>query len=223
MAPWEGFDGVPVDAYAFYRELAEDNSKAWWEQHKARYLANVREPMTELGELLAPRYGEPQVFRPHRDVRFSADKAPYKEHQGVFVRTSQTIGWYVQVSAAGLLTAGGGYHFAPDQLARYRQAVDESLTGRPLVRIVEGLRAKGFAIRGDLLATRPRGIDPDHPRLELLRHKSLTAGRDHGTVAWIASAELPRQIDADWTATRDLVQWLTDHVGPSEETERRRR
>lgn len=214
---------MPVDAYAFYRELEQDNSKAWWERNRTRYQANIRDPMTELGELLAPDYGEPQVFRPHRDVRFSSDKAPFKEHQGVFVRDSQTIGWYVQVSAEGLLTAGGGYHLAPDQLARYREAVDEPLTGEPLARIVDRLRGDGFAVNGELLKTRPRGVAADHPRLELLRHKSITAGRDHGPVTWLGSPRLLAQVRSDWSAVRELVEWLSDHVGPTELPDRGRR
>jgi hypothetical protein len=74
---------------------------------------------------------------------------------------------------------------APDQVERYRRAVDAAPSGTAFAALVAGLASGGLSIGGDRLKTRPRGVPAEHPRLDLLRHRSLTASRD----------------------------WLTDHVG----------
>jgi uncharacterized protein (DUF2461 family) len=70
------FSGWPEEALDFYDGLTADNTKTYWTGHKAVYQAVVLGPMTELTEELAAEFGEPKLFRPYRDVRFSADKTP---------------------------------------------------------------------------------------------------------------------------------------------------
>src|SRR6516225_10363040 len=113
------FTGWPEEALDFYDGLAADNTKTYWTAHKAVYTDKVLGPMTELAEELAAEFGEPKIFRPYRDLRFSQDKTPYKTHIGA------TIGGnaYVQFSADGLGTGAGMWHLEADQLARYRAAV----------------------------------------------------------------------------------------------------
>lgn len=213
--------GIPRDAVEFYRELAQSNSREWWSANKQRYAVSVEEPMAHLGDVLTFDFGEPKLFRPYRDVRFSKDKSPYKEHQGLFVPTSARMGWYVQIGPDGLHTAGGFYASESDQVARYRASVVEDVPGEQLVAIVTALSDSGFTIGGDVLVTRPRGIPADHPRLELLRHRTLTASRDHGIPDWLESEEAHERVRADWVAMRPLIEWCDQYVGASEKPGRR--
>ncbi|MBR7742508.1 DUF2461 domain-containing protein [Phycicoccus sp. BSK3Z-2] len=213
--------GIPVDALDFYDDLAADNSRDWWHAHKARWESSVREPMERLCDALADEFGQAHLFRPQRDVRFSADKSPYKDHQGALVSLEAGIGWYVQVSAAGLFAGGGFYPTGPDQTRRYRAAVDRPMAGQELERLTAALVADGFVLGGERVRTRPRDVPADHPRLELLRHKHLTAARDHGAPAWLPTAEVVDRVRADWRAVRPLVEWVAAEVGPSEEPRRR--
>jgi uncharacterized protein (TIGR02453 family) len=213
--------GIPLDAVEFYRALAASNTREWWAAHKERYAASVREPMAHLGDVLTDEFGEPRLFRPHRDVRFSKDKRPYKDHQGLFVPTSARMGWYVQVGADGLRTAGGFYACESDQLARYRASVSDDVAGARLTAIVDALSDSGFEIGGDLLATRPRGIPAGHPRLELLRHRTLTASRDHGVPPWLEADEAADRVRRDWAAMRPLIEWCDQYVGASDKPGRR--
>src|SRR5271169_6459411 len=113
------FGGWPAEAVEFYEGLETDNSKSYWTSHKAVYEDAVLRPMQELTELLAAEFGEPKIFRPYRDIRFSADKTPYKTHIGATVgRTG-----YLQLSAEGLGAGAGMWQMGPDRLARYREAV----------------------------------------------------------------------------------------------------
>ena len=65
------FSGWPEEALDFYDGLAADNTKTYWTEHKAVYNDKVLRPMTDLTEELAAEFGEPKIFRPYRDVRFS--------------------------------------------------------------------------------------------------------------------------------------------------------
>lgn len=205
------FTGFGDGAVEFYDGLEVDNSKAYWTDQREIYETHVRGPMQALLAELEPEFGAGKIFRPYRDVRFSSDKTPYKTHCGA------TAGpYYVQVGADGLMAAGGHYMMAADQIARFRAAVDDDRRGADLEKRLATVRADGITIGGEQLKTRPRGTDPDHPRLELLRHKAIYGWRswppddtlhDAGTVARVAGV---------WRSLRPLTEWLADHVGSSD-------
>jgi uncharacterized protein (TIGR02453 family) len=172
----------------------------------------VREPFEALCEALATEFGQPKVFRPNRDVRFSADKSPYKTHQGGVVRTSPGVGLYLQVSASGLLTGTGWWSPEPGQLEAFREAVLDDDSGDELVAIVEELEAGGADVHGDRLKTAPRGVDSSHPRIGLLRHRTLLASREHGTPEWLETPEVVERVRDDWRRYAALNRWLAAHL-----------
>ncbi|OLT16849.1 TIGR02453 family protein [Serinicoccus sp. CUA-874] len=202
------FTGIPHAATDFYARLEEDNTKEFWAAHKQDYERDVRAPLVALTEALAPEFGEAKLFRPHRDVRFSKDKSPYKTHQGAYVQTAEATGWYVQVSADGLLLGGGCYHMDSPRLRAYRAAVDSPGTGQQLEQIVADLRGGDWEISGERVRTAPRGWDREHERIELLRHKDLASMR------WVEDGDIvttPRLVDEvreRWEQVRPLVDWL---------------
>lgn len=206
------FDGWPAEAVEFYRALEADNSKAYWEANKHVYQASVLGPMEALLEDLAPEFGESRIFRPYRDVRFSADKSPYKTAIGATLAS----GGYVHLSASGLSVGAGNHLMAPDQLERYRRAVDNAASGQVLEAAVDQLHAADVGVTaGDSLKTVPRGYDKDHPRAELLRHKGLAAWKDLGGGAWLHTAEAAARIVEVLRASKPLTDWLEANVGPS--------
>jgi len=213
-------DGVPTftgfsdRVFEFYDELAANNSRAFWAEHKTVYESEVRDPMRALVAELESEFGEATVFRPHRDVRFSKDKSPYKTHQGAFVAVEPGIGYYVQVDAQGLLAGGGFHHHASSQVDRYRRAVDDETTGAGLLAIVSRLRGHGFDIEGEQLKTKPRGYDADHPRIELLRFKHLMALKRFGAPDWLATPAGAQQVRDAWRLLVPLTEWVVANVGP---------
>ncbi|TDC01322.1 DUF2461 domain-containing protein, partial [Nonomuraea longispora] len=211
-----GFTGFPDEAFLFYEGLEADNSKTYFGRHKQLYEEAVREPMLALADEMAAEFGSAQLFRPHRDVRFAKDKSPYKTHQGAFVDLMPGIGLYVELSAAGLFTAGGVYTKAPDQVARYRAAVDDDLSGKPLEAITGSLEAAGYALHGERLKTRPRGFDAGHPRIDLLRHRSLHAGMRFEPEPWVHTPQVRERVARTWRDFGPLVEWLCTHVRGSE-------
>ncbi|MBP6994559.1 MAG: DUF2461 domain-containing protein [Phycicoccus sp.] len=207
--------GIPIDAIDFYEDLGADNSRTWWQANKDRYAASVRTPLTSLLEELADEFGTPHLFRPHRDVRFSPDKRPYKDHQGALCLTAPGMGYYVQLSADGLRIGGGYYPTGKDQLVRQRAAIDAPETGLALAAIADALVAQGFELGADPVATRPRGVPADHPRLELLRYRTLIAVRALGEPSWLSTPDVTDHVAGLWRQVRPLVDWLTQHVGES--------
>ena len=207
----EQFTGFPVAALDFYDDLEVDNTRSFWEQHKTTYAESVRAPMTALVAALEPEFGEPKVFRPHRDVRFAKDKTPYKTHQGAFVAAGPSTGWYVEISARGTRAGAGFYDASGPRLAALRQAMAHDLHGPRLEKVLAGLVSGGFEISGDRLKTSPRGYAADHPRIELLRHRTLFAGRRYGFEAGDIGPELLERVREDWRSLRPLVEWVSHH------------
>lgn len=205
------FLGIPHGAVDFYARLEEDNSRTFWAAHQVEYERDVRGPMTALLALLEEEFGEARIFRPHRDVRFSADKSPYKTHQGGYVEAATRTGWYAEVSADGFRLGGGCYAMDPATLTAYRSAVDGP-RGAELATILERLRDGGWEIGGERLRTGPRGMPRDHPRIELLRHRALTAVRwvEDGDV--VTTPALAEHVRAGWREVRPLVEWLAPVV-----------
>ena len=203
-----GFEGFTDESFEFYEGLQADNSKTYWTAHKDTYERHVREPMIELCAELEEEFGAVKLFRPYRDLRFSKDKTPYKTHQGG--HTSE--GFYLQIDADGLMAAGGMYAPAPEQLRRYRDAVRADTSGKELQAIVDGLRAAGMEISGDRLKTRPRDTPPDHPRLDLLRHRSLYAHEGWPPDPWVLTPEVVARVRETWRRLRPLVDWGRRHV-----------
>lgn len=207
------FTGIPFAALDFYEDLEADNSKTWWAAHKSAYDESVKAPMTALLAELEAEFGEGKVFRPYRDVRFSKDKTPYKTHQGGFVARGQSLGFYVQIDPAGLFVAGGFYGSTTDGIARYREAVDNDVRGVELEALVTTLTAAGFEIGGDQLKTKPRGYELDHPRIGLLRHKSLTASKHFGSPDWLETSTAKVHVRDTWRELVPLVEWARQVLG----------
>src|SRR5260370_7299756 len=82
------FQGWPEAALDFFEGLELDNSKAYWTAHRTIYDDDVLAPMTQLTEALAPEFGDVKLFRPYRDIRFSADKSPYRTQIGALVASA---------------------------------------------------------------------------------------------------------------------------------------
>lgn len=128
------------------------------------------------------------------------------------MHTGEAMGYYVQISGDGLMTAAGWYAPFPALVAAYRAAVDDEDAGAALERIAADLSAAGAALGGDLLKTRPKGFDADHPRIDLLRHKTVTAGFQYGLPDWLDSPALVDRVRADWRRFTPLMEWLTTWV-----------
>jgi uncharacterized protein (TIGR02453 family) len=206
------FRGWPPEALEFFEGLEADNSKAYWTANKSVYEEKVRAPMAALLAELEPEFGAGKIFRPYRDVRFSADKSPYKTNIAAVVED----GGYLQLDAQGLGVGSGMYQLASDQLARYRQAVAADASGTALAQIVGGLaQAKISVVGHESLVRVPRGYPADHPRADLLKYKGIISWSQWPAGGWLGRATARDRVVKFLRATRPLDAWLAAHVGPS--------
>jgi uncharacterized protein (TIGR02453 family) len=211
------FEGWPKPALQFFHGLKRDNSKAYFEAHRSLYEDQVRQPMEALlGELeqdLGPE-SETKLFRLNRDLRFSPDKRPYKEHLGAYVSGARASGLYLQVSDDGLYLAIGSHEMAADQLTRFRDAV-AGKDGEKLARTVTTLRKDGYEVTEPSFKRVPTGYPADHPRGDLLRCKGLMASRNWKPGAWLQTVEAKQRVRDAIKASKPLTSWLDAVVGPS--------
>ena len=207
-ATGKGFRGWPVEAVEFLQGIELDNSKAYWTANKDVYQDKVLGPMLALLAELAPEFGEGHVFRPYRDVRFSADKSPYKTN----IAAHNNAG-YISLSSDALGVGAGLYMPSGDQLARFRAAIAHDRTGAQLVRVVAELRKKNIEVSAhEVLKSAPRGYSSDHPRIELLRHKGITAWQEWQLGPWLATAAPKRRIIDFLREVVPLRKWLDSNV-----------
>ena len=205
------FEGFPVAALDFYDDLEVDNTKSFWEAHKAMYADSGRRPMESRTAELTAEFGPAKIFRPYRDVRFAKDKTPYKTHQGAFVAVGPALGFYLELSARGVRVGSGFYDAGGPRLGRLREAMAEERTGEQLVAMLAAYDADGWEIGGETLKTSPRGYGADHPRIALLRRKQLFVGRPYGFDESALGPGLADRVRGDWQALRPMVEWLSSH------------
>ena len=229
------FRGFRPAALAFLRRLSRHNSRDWFERHRAVYETEVRDPLRSLVEemdvrlaRIAPELtGDPRrsVFRIHRDVRFSADKSPYKTNAACQFYHGDAgrgagqdaegagAGLYFQLADGECFVAGGIWMPARSALEKIREALAADPEG-----LDEIVRAPIFsrrfkALDREAMLTRlPRGYAPGHPAERWLRYKSFTATRML-TERQATSARLPALLERDFAALVPLVRWLNGAIG----------
>jgi uncharacterized protein (TIGR02453 family) len=212
------------DLFAFFRALKRHNNRDWFLASKARFEASVRDPMlrfiTDFGPHLtriSPRFvADPRptggsLFRIYRDVRFSADKSPYKTHAAAhfFHRSSKATGhapgFYMHLAPGECFVGGGLWHPDTAMLVKIREAIVENPA--------EWKRARrGLALEGGVLSRPPRGYDPKHPLIDDLRRKDFVTGKSF-TEKQVCSPRFLRDTGAECQRIGPLVAFLTKAVG----------
>jgi uncharacterized protein (TIGR02453 family) len=181
----DGFEQMVDAAVPFFGALAANNSKAWFEPQKARYIDEIRKPAEFMADLVAEDLARltgkphsPKVFRIYRDVRFSKDKTPLKSHLHVKWASADkddlAPAWFFGLSPDRFFVGMGVTSLQGESLTRYRAFVDA--WGDGLSDALDATLALGgqFSVWGpEPLKRVPKPYDQDHPHAELLKRKSL--------------------------------------------------
>ena len=231
MAGKSSFKGFPHECVQFYSELAKNNSREWFGEHKADFNQYVLEPaqdfIFEMGKLLKklspkiiadPRLDK-SIFRPYRDTRFSKDKAPYKTHLGIFFWEGnrpkmECPGYYFHLEPPTLFLAAGTHCFSKSLLEAYRDSVVDPQHGKELVKAVKRVvKNPNYAVGGKHFKKTPRGYDASPENAELLLHNGLYA---------MTEAEIPSEFHSDeildycfkrFEIVSPIHEWLVAMVG----------
>ena len=211
---------------AFLSQLERNNNKAWFEENRPAYDAaraavedfleaviDALRNTDQLGDLTAKQC----LMRIHRDIRFSRDKSPYNTAISASIapggRKSGKMGYYISVGPGNrTIVAGGLYSPTPEQLARFRKAIESDAS-----RLRAIAKARPFVehfgqIAGEKLKTAPKGYDRAHPDIDLLQLKQAIVIR-HFTDAEILKPDFPERVVAACKAMKPFVTWLDETTG----------
>lgn len=176
--------------FNFLRELKQNNDRAWFEANKDRYEAVVRGPLLKFIADFAPYLAKisphfeadnrkvgGSLFRIYRDIRFSPDKSPFKTHAGIqfrheAARDAHAPGFYLHLEPDNVFTAIGVWQPDAETLGRIRDAIVAHADRWQQI-LADKKLAEAFTLEGDRLKTAPRGYDPQHPLIEVLKLKDL--------------------------------------------------
>jgi uncharacterized protein (TIGR02453 family) len=221
------FQGFSRDAIQFLADLALHNERSWFQPRKSDYERLLKEPLEALCAALGERFEAQKLplrsdpshspFRIYRDLRFSADKSPYKTHVSAsfpWAGEGSGVGAYFHFQPGEMFVGGGMWHPEPAQLAAWRRAVDmEPDTLMAALEDPEFTSTFG-RVNGDSLKRVPTGFAPDHPRAELLRLKDVTFGRPLAD-ADVLSPGLPDTLAAMFAAAVPVLGLLA-RLSPGE-------
>ncbi len=217
--PESTFTGFGDGLVGFYEGLAVDNSRTYWQAHKNVYDTQVRGPLEALAAVLEVDFGPAKVFRPNRDVRFSADKRPYAEQASMAVQGPAGSALYLALDRDCLLLGAGIYAPSADQLERFRRAVGTGPAAVELDQVLASATSTGLHLAdGDPVKTAPRGWPRDHPRIDLLRRRRLTLTVEHEPAPWWHTPHALTVVRDAWVAATPFLHWCDRHVGPPNTT-----
>jgi uncharacterized protein (TIGR02453 family) len=216
------FRGFPRQLFTFFEGLCEDNSKAYWTANKATWEEQVRQPMLALLADLALEFAPMRMFRPNRDVRFARDKSPYKLWAGATSECHAVggAGYYLRVSASGLVTGCGAMAMARDQLQRFRAALDDDDRGHEFEQLLTTLAARSLPVTCGAeppLKTGPPGYPSTHPRAELLGWKGAVIIQEYDKSDWMHTPVALDRIREVWHGAQPLKEWLDAIVVATDE------
>ena len=199
----------------FLRDLAQHNDRAWFNEHKERYLA-VQQRWNEFCESLIGEIGafDPDIarltlrdctYRIYRDTRFSPDKSPYKTHFGVFLapggKKSMHAGYYFHVGTGesneypqGHMLAAGNYCYEPKAIQILREDISDGWEN--FQNEVLAVADPRFVVDQEGALKRvPKGYAPDAPYADWMRLKSYC---------------LVMNVDDDFITQPDLAKRVAD-------------
>jgi uncharacterized protein (TIGR02453 family) len=205
------FNGWKPAAVRFFIELEANNTKEWWSANTERYNRDVREPMTALAAEVKSSFGSLSIKRPHRDTRFSVDKSPYKTTIAGGIETAGGMLLGLQLGTDGLSVVAGHFELAPDQLTRFRNAIDTPVTGNQFEKLALKLSSNGYPLRSfSQLKGVPKGYAKDHPRARFLSFKGLHIETRYPPNSMPSTVN---EITKTWRDAKPLLDYLHEHAG----------
>jgi uncharacterized protein (TIGR02453 family) len=220
------FSGFDIETVVFLRDLSQNNNKVWFDgnrrQYEAHYIKPAIEFVTAVGEPL--RDLEPglhaearvngSIFRINRDIRFSRDKTPYKDHLDLWFwegeRKGAISGLFFRLTKDRLILGAGAHGFGPQQLAAYRDTLNGNRSkALALLGVESDLEESGLALKGEHYKSVPHGLDIDEPRLvRLARFNALHSALETGHPAILATPKFVEYCIDSWRKFVPLHKWL---------------
>ena len=215
MAKVTHLDG---SVFKFLNDLEKNNNRDWFAENKPKYLSANEHFKALAEEIYAGMQKQDNIegmklFRIYRDVRFSKNKAPYKNSfSGGFTRATKALrgGYYLHLQPGGNSMVGGGFwQPEPADLQRIREEI--AMDASPLREIINSANFKKHfgVLEGQQLKTAPRDFPKDHPDIDLLRYKSFVVSK-HFTDKEVQSPGFTKEVLKYFEATRPFFDYMSE-------------
>ena len=217
---------LDASSLRFLRSLRRNNTREWFDAHRAEYEASIKLPVrklvADLKPLLNARYPHLEithrsVYRINRDTRFSDDKTPYKTWVGCLFwdrrfKRNEGPALYLGIDPTGVALGGGIWRFEPLQRSVFRERVTTRPSEESFAMAVKKARKSGFIMMGRELKKVPVGYDSDHPNVEFLMHNGLYASRELDMPSGFGSPRFARQIAKLYEPCAPLINWMASEL-----------
>lgn len=208
---------LPKTTLDFLEKLQENNNREWFAENKKKFDAEQKKVKTffnEIGTLLGKvdSIERIQIFRIYRDVRFSKNKLPYKNHFSVgFNRTKPMLrgGYYLHIEPGASFVGGGFWEPNKEDLFRIRKEIE--LDASELRQIINQSTFKEYfgTLEGEELKTAPRDFDKMHPDIDLIRKKQFLVTRSFSDKE-VLSPDFKNEVVETFKAMRPFFDYMSD-------------
>lgn len=228
MTDTERFAGFYPETTAFFEGLVKNNTKLWFDEHRADFQSYVMTPAQLFVEAMGARLtalvpdiiADPRVnrslFRLNRDVRFSNDKTPYKTHLAFWFWEGnqprmENSGFYFHIEPDSIMTGSGLYFFPRPLLEAYRRAVVHPVYGPQLVEAIGAVRSKpGFDVWGKHYKKVPAGFDKNHENSDLLLYDGMTAFLEEPIPQELFTEKIVDYVYERFAQMAPIERWVAD-------------
>lgn len=203
------FTGWPEQAFDVLLQLDGDPPAAVRERCRKDRERLVRAPMIALLQDIA------DADQAYDDFTVSGMGLPQYgrwQHQYATIRIARGVGIGLAFDLDGLRLRGTWWPADPGQLERFRTAIADESSGAELVEILHAFTNRHSTVTGDVMKRMPRGLSADHPRAELLRHRSVICKLPLGSDDWLHTPEAVDRVLTAAAELRPFAAWFAEHV-----------
>lgn len=214
------------DTFHFLMALKENNNREWFDDNRSLYTSVKKGFETFVDGAIARialfdkevavTTAKESIFRINRDIRFTADKSPYKTNLGAFIsksgRKSIHAGYYIHVEPGGCFLAGGIYMPSAPVLRSIRIEIHENLDEfTEIIKSPSFTTHFGMEFWGEKLKTAPKGFPKDAPGIEYLKYKHYTVAKEE-TDRVVSGPQYMEEVYAVFRAVYPLNRFLNHAV-----------
>lgn len=203
--------------FQFLTQLKENNNREWFAENKKAFRAEEKLTKTFFAAVYADlekidSLDKMQVFRIYRDVRFSKDKSPYKNHFSVGFNRAKPLlrgGMYLHIENNASFVGGGFWEPNAADLFRMRKEIEMDASELRAIIAEESFQKYFKTLEGEELKTAPKGFDKTHPDIDLIRKKQFLLTRSF-TNKEVLSANFQSEVIATFKAMRPFFDYMSD-------------
>jgi uncharacterized protein (TIGR02453 family) len=223
------FTGFPKETVKFISGLSKNNNKKWFEDHRRDYEQFYLQPAKafviaaglELEKFAPEIQFEPRIngsiYRINRDIRFSKDKTPYKEHLSLFFWEGQSkkkaqSGFFFRLTPKRIYVGVGAHDFDKDRLSLYRRSLTNKKTADKLVDAISSIEKSGFEVYGEHYKKLPKGYSVKKPYEKLMLYNAMWTYYEGDQPADLHSKAFVKSCVKHWKKFTPLHRWLVDEL-----------